>query len=190
MSALRVSGVPGRDRLPTTPKSSLGELFELAMLEEPKMEEICNWVRSFEGSTEEDDVQFALASSEAGLDPAELRKVEMAARRIHAACGHGPFAQVARSLAARGADRRIVEHVKAMRWPARDASNMVLHDQSHRRTRYPRNGRSFRATWPNRRARIRRTSSSWRCTWTKAPSLGSGTFSSKRSPGGMPLRMS
>ncbi|CAK0818505.1 unnamed protein product, partial [Prorocentrum cordatum] len=93
-----------------------------AMLEEPKMEEICNVVREFEAADEETDTVYAVNASKTGIDPDELRKVEIAARRIHAACGHCPFVQVARSLAARGADKRIVEHVKNMRCPACDES--------------------------------------------------------------------
>ncbi|CAK0848912.1 unnamed protein product [Prorocentrum cordatum] len=93
-----------------------------AMLEEPRMEGICNLVREFEAEDEEIDAIYAVSASKTGIDLDELRKVEIAARRIHAACGHCPFAQVARSLAARGADKRIVEHVKGMRCPACDES--------------------------------------------------------------------
>ncbi|CAK0808853.1 unnamed protein product, partial [Prorocentrum cordatum] len=93
-----------------------------AMLEELKMEEICNLVRELETADEETDTVYAVSASKTGIDSNELRKVEIAARRIHAACGHCPFVQVARFLAARGADKRIVEHVKDMRCPACDES--------------------------------------------------------------------
>ncbi|CAK0872026.1 unnamed protein product [Prorocentrum cordatum] len=93
-----------------------------AMLDEPKMEDICNLAHELGTADEEADTVYAVSASKTGLDSDELRKVEIAARRIHAVCGHCPFVQVARSLAARGADKRVVDHVREMRCPACDES--------------------------------------------------------------------
>ncbi|CAK0788366.1 unnamed protein product [Prorocentrum cordatum] len=92
-----------------------------AMLHEPGYLEIKRHIEEQEG---ENDLElgYAVSKSEAEIDADTLRKVEISARRIHAACGHCPFVQVAKSLAAKGADKRIVDHVRQMRCSACDES--------------------------------------------------------------------
>ena len=48
-----------------------------AVLEEPKMVEMCNFARWFELAKEETDFAYARATSEKALEPEELRRVEM-----------------------------------------------------------------------------------------------------------------
>eukprot|EP00959_Pyramimonas_sp_CCMP1952_P456818 9473803-Pyramimonas_sp.AAC.1 len=63
-----------------------------AMLHEPGYMEIKRHIEEQEG---ENDLElgYAVSKSDAEIDANTLRKVEISARRIHAACGHCPFAQ-------------------------------------------------------------------------------------------------
>ncbi|CAK0802961.1 unnamed protein product [Prorocentrum cordatum] len=92
-----------------------------AMLVKPNLKEINGYVES-EQAELDFEMSFGLAKSEQDIDRETMNKIEIAARRIHSACGHCPFSQVAKSLAAKGADKRIVDHVKSMRCAACDES--------------------------------------------------------------------